>query len=134
MENGVITVEQLKKQFGEFEDTTSDARALSEKCRDYRDLKQWTPDQMAELARRKQAPLVIPKIPEKVDFLVGLELQQRTEPRARLAPRSMKMPPMRSPMPCAMWRTTPNSTKRPVTCSSKACWWRAMPAASLSRC
>ena len=82
MENGVITVEQLKKQFGEFEDTTSDARALSEKCRDYRDLKQWTPDQMAELARRKQAPLVIPKIPEKVDFLVGLELQQRTDPRA----------------------------------------------------
>lgn len=82
MENGVITVEQLKKQFGEFEDTTAESRALSEKCRDYRDLKQWTPDQLAELQRRKQAPLVIPKIPEKVDFLVGMELQQRTDPRA----------------------------------------------------
>ncbi len=56
MENGVITVEQLKKQFGEFEDTTAESRALSEKCRDYRDLKQWTPDQLAELQRRKQAP------------------------------------------------------------------------------
>lgn len=82
MENGVITVEQLKKQFGEFETTTEDARALSEKCRDYRDLKCYTGAQLAELQRRKQAPLVVPKIAEKVDFLVGMELQQRTDPRA----------------------------------------------------
>lgn len=82
MENGVITVEQLKKQFGEFEDTTAESRALSEKCRDYRDLKCYTGDQLAELQRRKQAPLVVPKIAEKVDFLVGMELQQRSDPRA----------------------------------------------------
>ena len=82
MENGVITVEQLKKQFGEFETTTEEARALSEKCRDYRDLKCYTGDQLAELRRRSQAPLVVPKIAEKVDFLVGMELQQRTDPRA----------------------------------------------------
>ena len=82
MENGVITVEQLKKQFGEFEDTTAESRALSEKCRDYRDLKCYTGDQLAELQRRKQAPLVVPKIAEKVDFLVGMELQQRTDTKA----------------------------------------------------
>ncbi|WP_417216584.1 hypothetical protein [Alcanivorax sp.] len=82
MENGVITVEQLKKQFGEFEDTTAESRALSEKCRDYRDLKCYTGDQLTELQRRKQAPLVVPKIAEKVDFLVGMELQQRSDPRA----------------------------------------------------
>ena len=68
-----LTVEQLRTQFEEFEDSTNEARALSEKARDYRDLKQWTGEQLEELKRRKQAPLVIPKIPAKVDFLVGLE-------------------------------------------------------------
>jgi len=77
-----LTVEQLRTQFEEFEDSTNEARALSEKARDYRDLKQWTGEQLEELKRRKQAPLVIPKIPAKVDFLVGLERQQRSDPRA----------------------------------------------------
>ncbi len=85
MENGMndeLTVEELKRQFEDFDDTTRDARLWSEKCRDYRDLKQWSGDEIAELARRKQAALVIPKIPEKVDFLCGLERQQRMDPRA----------------------------------------------------
>lgn len=85
MENGVaeeLTVEKLKCQFEDFDDSTRDARLWSEKCRDYRDLKQWSGDEIAELARRKQAALVIPKIPSKVDFLVGLERQQRADPRA----------------------------------------------------
>ena len=60
-----LTVEQLRTQFEEFEDSTNEARALSEKARDYRDLKQWTGEQLEELKRRKQAPLVIPKIPAK---------------------------------------------------------------------
>ena len=77
-----ISVEQLKKQFSAFEDATNDARAKSEKARDYRDLKQWTADEVATLQARGQAPLIIPKIPAKVDFLVGLERQQRSDPRA----------------------------------------------------
>lgn len=85
MENGVtgdISVEQLRTQFEDFESSTNTARALSEKCRDYRDLKQWTPEEIAELARRKQQPIVVPKIPAKVDFLIGLERQNRSDPRA----------------------------------------------------
>ncbi|MDP5211216.1 hypothetical protein [Microbulbifer sp. 2205BS26-8] len=77
-----LTVEKLKRQFEEFDDTTRSARLSSENCRDYRDLKQWSADEIAELKRRKQAPLVIPKVPAKVDFLVGMERQQRTDPRA----------------------------------------------------
>lgn len=93
MENGMknddeLTVEMLKCQFEDFDSTTSEARQLSEKCRDYRDLKMWAGDELAELARRKQAPLVIPKIPAKVDFLIGMERQQRADPRAY--PRNQK--------------------------------------------
>lgn len=76
------SVEQLKDQFCDFEDATNEARAQSEKARDYRDLKQWTAEEIATLEKRGQAPLVIPKIPAKVDFLVGLERQQRADPRA----------------------------------------------------
>lgn len=84
METGMneLTVEALRTQFEDFESSTNDARARSEQARDYRDLKQWTPEQIEELNRRRQSPLVIPKIPAKVDFLVGLEKQQRADPRA----------------------------------------------------
>lgn len=86
METGMtdkkITVEHLRAQFEDFESATNEARVQSEKCRDYRDLKQWTADQIDELERRKQAPIVVPKIPAKVDFLIGLERQGRSDPRA----------------------------------------------------
>lgn len=78
----VITVESLRKQFEDFEDATQTARTFSEVVRDHRDLRPWTGEQLAEFARRKQQPTVVPRIAAKVDFLVGLERQQRSNPKA----------------------------------------------------
>lgn len=75
-------VNALKKQFEDFLSLTDGARALSERDRDYRDHKQWTHEEQQILRARGQAPVVINRIAPKVDFLMGLERQQRTDPKA----------------------------------------------------
>lgn len=65
-----------------FEDATQDSRLEAEKCRDYYDGKQWTDEEVAELQKRKQAAIVINRIKPKVDFLIGMERENRTDPKA----------------------------------------------------
>jgi hypothetical protein len=55
---------------------------LAAKCRDYYDGKQLTAEEIAEMTRRKQPPTVINRVRRKVDWLRGLEMQSRTDPRA----------------------------------------------------
>lgn len=76
------TLDYLKDCVDEFVDATVDARALSEKCRDYYDGKQWTEEQIAELKRRKQAPVVNNRIKVKHNGLLGIMALRKAEPKA----------------------------------------------------
>jgi len=64
------------------EDATSDARKLSERDRDYYDNIQWTSEEIAALEKRGQPVITINRIKRKVDYLEGVEKQQRTDPKA----------------------------------------------------
>jgi len=72
----------VREQFEEYADATIGARALAEKCRNYRDGKQWTDDEIATLKKRKQPCITDNKIQDKCDTLLGIEKQKRTDPRA----------------------------------------------------
>ena len=60
----------------------AEARSLAERDRDYYDHKQLTKKEIAALQRRKQPPVQVNRIKPKVDFLLGMERQQRTNPKA----------------------------------------------------
>lgn len=76
------TLTYLKECVDEFVDSTQDARAVSEKCRDYYDGKQWTDEQIAELKKRKQAPVVNNRIKVKQNGLLGIMSLRRADPKA----------------------------------------------------
>ena len=72
----------------ESDEASAESRALSEKCMDYRDGKQWTDAEIAKLNKQKQAATVINRIKPKVDGLLGMEKTQRTT--AKAFPRTAK--------------------------------------------
>jgi len=70
-------------QYFEDSSTSSDsARLASERARDYYDGKQLTSKEVAELNKRSQPPVVFNRIQPKIDFLLGSERRQRTDPKA----------------------------------------------------
>lgn len=75
-------VTQLVRMFEEAEQATQSARRDAERDRDYYDGKQWTADERAALERRKQPVVTYNRIQRKIDFLSGLERQQRKDPKA----------------------------------------------------
>lgn len=75
-------VQTLVRWFEQAEDLTSEARRLAERDRDYYDGKQLTEDEIAVLEKRGQPPVVYNRIMRKVNFLSGLEKQQRKDPKA----------------------------------------------------
>ena len=70
------------KRFEEFLNVTTDARILSERDRDYKDGYQWTDEERAKLAKRKQAPITNNRVKAKVEGLKGLLIQRTTDPKA----------------------------------------------------
>jgi hypothetical protein len=70
------------QQFEEYADGTISSRQLAEKCRRYRDNKQWTAKERATLEKRKQPVITDNKIQDKCDTLLGIEKQMRTDPKA----------------------------------------------------
>lgn len=66
----------------DFLNNTQDARMLSERCRDYYDGKQWTPEQVQALKKRKQAPIVNNRIKIKLNGLLGLTSVRKGDPKA----------------------------------------------------
>ena len=72
----------VMRQFEEFVDGTLSSRAHAEKCRRYRDGNQWSDADKAVLNRRKQPVITDNKIQDKCDTLLGIEKQQRSDPRA----------------------------------------------------
>lgn len=77
--------EELAKLVGyveEYIDATVEPRRLSERCRDYYDGYQWTESERAALRKRKQPCITNNRIKPKVQFLRGMEMQTRTDPKA----------------------------------------------------
>lgn len=80
MENDLTT--RLEDQFRAYESATYDARQEGEKARDYNNGVQLTSEEVATLKARGQPPVVNNRIRPKVEWLKGLEVKQRTDPKA----------------------------------------------------
>lgn len=75
-------LQRLVDTFEDFETTTATSRKETELDRDYYDGKQWTEDEIRALQARKQPVITINRIKPKIDFLLGMERQNRTDPKA----------------------------------------------------
>ena len=89
MENGIATDETSDarlsyylQQFWDSVDATREAREHAEFCRDYYDGRQWTDKERKTLEKRRQPCITDNRIKDKVDHLLGMERQTRTDPKA----------------------------------------------------
>jgi len=73
---------KLVQMYESAEQSTADSRELCERDRDYRNGVQWTSAEEATLKKRKQPVITIDRIGPKCDFLMGMEAQNRRDPRA----------------------------------------------------
>src|SRR5437868_1063959 len=78
-----VPLETRKKWFQNSQDSTEQARRLSEQDRDYRDHKQWSSEELRKLKARNQPPIVINRIARKVDTIVGIQERSQTDPKAQ---------------------------------------------------
>ena len=69
-------------EFEEFADGTIACRTLMDKCRDYFDGNQLTETELNALKKRNQPTIIDNKVRDKVETLLGIEKQQRTDPKA----------------------------------------------------
>lgn len=76
------THRHLLEQFNEYADGTVEMRRLAEKCRDYKDNKQYTSEEREILKKRRQPCITDNKIEDKVATLLGIEASMRTDPKA----------------------------------------------------
>jgi len=79
---GGKSLEDLIQDYESFETTTNPWRERAQRDRDYRDGIQWTSEERAKLAKRKQPCLTFNRIGPKIDFIVGTEIKSRTDPKA----------------------------------------------------
>ena len=79
---GDDTLATLVQWFEASEQSTEESRSLAERDRDYRHGTQWTPAEVEKLNKRRQPIVTIDRIGPKVDFLLGMEQQQRSDPKA----------------------------------------------------
>lgn len=81
-EAGKLSVVELVSMFEASEESSYEARKLSERDRDYHDGKQLSDEEVKALKKRGQPPYIDNRIKTKIDYLVGLEKQQRINPKA----------------------------------------------------
>lgn len=77
-----VELAKLIEYVDDYLNTSDDARMLAEKCRDYYDNKQWTPEEQEVFRRRKQPIIVNNRVKPVVDTLKGMEISGRTDPKA----------------------------------------------------
>jgi hypothetical protein len=75
-------LKRLVRWFEESEEATREARQKAERDQDYYDNKQLTTDELQTLKDRGQPPISINLIRRKVDTLRGMEVKQRSDPKA----------------------------------------------------
>lgn len=73
---------KLVANFDAWWTATQDAREEALQARDYYDGYQWTDEEINELTARKQPPLTDNKLKDKIDYMIGLEIASRTDPKA----------------------------------------------------
>ena len=78
----------FRSHFEDFLDRTETSRINARNRRDYRDLKQWTDEEIEVIRDRGQAPVVFDQFGKKIDAFCGLEIVRRTDPKA--LPRTKK--------------------------------------------
>lgn len=74
-------LETLITWFEDAEEATETARKKSERDRDYYDGNQLTPAELKTLSERGQPDVIINRIQSKVNYLVGFEATNRTDPK-----------------------------------------------------
>ncbi len=74
-------LDRLVAHFNQAADASDAARTHAERDRDYYDGRQWTAEEEQQLKKRGQAPIVVNRIKPKMDYLLGMERQMRTDPR-----------------------------------------------------
>ena len=94
-----IKLSDLIDKFDEADRLTLDAREWSEKSRDYYDGNQYTSKELAIFAARGQPPTVNNRIAPMVDFLLGIELRSRTDPKVKPRGLSVELIDLRSIKP-----------------------------------
>lgn len=77
-----MPVATLVEWFEEAEDASTAARKLAEQSRDYYDGKQLTASEKKKLKARGQPDLVVNRIQPKINYLLGFEATNRTDPKA----------------------------------------------------
>ena len=82
MAKEVKEVDKFVTWFTESESATRESRLRSERDADYYHGIQLTSSELSTLKSRKQPPVINNRIKPKVDYLLGLERQSRTDPRA----------------------------------------------------
>lgn len=75
-------IDERLREFRDYATSSQTARALAEKCRDYKNGNQLSDAELKALKKRKQPPVVDNKIQDKCDTLIGIEQQTRTDPKA----------------------------------------------------
>ena len=73
---------RLVRDFDAWWEATTDERAEAIESRDYYDGKQWTEEEARTLKLRKQPVLTDNKLKDKIDYMIGLEINARTDPKA----------------------------------------------------
>ena len=73
---------KLVRNFDAWFDATRQARDEALLSRDYYDGYQWTDEELSALKRRKQPAITDNKLKDKVDYMIGLEIASRTDPKA----------------------------------------------------
>lgn len=76
------SAEKYIQWFDDAEDASYEARKASERDRDYKDGKQLTADEIAKLKERGQPDVIINRIASKINYLIGFEARNRTDPKA----------------------------------------------------
>jgi len=76
------TLTRLVRQFEQSADASRHARRAAEIYRDYYDGKQWSDDEINKLNARGQPAITDNRIKDKVEYLLGLERETRTDPKA----------------------------------------------------
>lgn len=74
-------VDTLVQWFEDAEEATEEARGKSEQARDYYDGKQLTSKELETLRKRGQPDIVINRIQPKINYLIGYEASNRTDPK-----------------------------------------------------
>jgi len=77
-----IELSDLVKKYEAYAEFAQESRARADRDRDYYDHKQLSSEVLADLKKRKQAPTIINKVQENVNYLLGLERQNRADPKA----------------------------------------------------